>query len=87
MDLGNDQFDLIDSKTKPKFKKNKKGRRIHIPNSMKGVFWNCDGFKDPKKHKFILDLTKDTINEYYGLGMTLVLELHFSCNGSMIYSS
>jgi len=26
---------------------------------MKGVFWNSDGFKDPKKHKFILDLTKE----------------------------
>ena len=34
MDLGNEQFDLIDSKTKPKFKKNKKGQRIHIPNSL-----------------------------------------------------
>ena len=34
MDLGNDQFDLIDSKTKPKSKKNKKGRGIHIPNSL-----------------------------------------------------
>jgi len=34
MDLGNDQFDLIDSKNKPKFKKNKKGQRIHIPNSL-----------------------------------------------------
>jgi len=26
---------------------------------MKGVFWNSDGFKDPKKHKFISDLTKE----------------------------
>jgi len=26
---------------------------------MKGVFWNNDGFKDPKKHKFISDLTKE----------------------------
>jgi exonuclease III len=26
---------------------------------MKGVFWNSDGFKDPKKYKFISDLTKE----------------------------
>ena len=34
MDLGNDQVDLIASKTKPKSKKSKKGRGIHIPNSV-----------------------------------------------------
>ena len=32
MDLGNDQVDLIASKTKPKSKKSKKGRGIHILN-------------------------------------------------------
>ena len=26
---------------------------------MKGVFWNSDGFKDPKKQRFISDLTKE----------------------------
>ena len=26
---------------------------------MKGIFWNSDGFKDPIKHKFISDLTKE----------------------------
>jgi hypothetical protein len=26
---------------------------------MKGVFWNCNGFKDPKKHRFISDLTRE----------------------------
>ena len=26
---------------------------------MKGVFWNSDGFKDPKKHRFLADLTKE----------------------------
>jgi hypothetical protein len=26
---------------------------------MKGNFWNSNGFKDPKKHKFISDLTKE----------------------------
>ena len=32
MDLGNDQVDLIASKTKLKSKKSKKDRGIHIPN-------------------------------------------------------
>ena len=26
---------------------------------MKGIFWNSDGFKDPKKHRFISDLTRE----------------------------
>jgi hypothetical protein len=26
---------------------------------MKGFFWNCDGFTDRIKHRFILDLTKE----------------------------
>jgi hypothetical protein len=26
---------------------------------MKGIFWNSDGFKDPVKHKFVSDLTKE----------------------------
>jgi exonuclease III len=26
---------------------------------MRGIFWNSNGFKDPKKHKFISDLTKE----------------------------
>jgi hypothetical protein len=26
---------------------------------MKGIFWNNDGFKDPKKHRFVRDLTKE----------------------------
>lgn len=26
---------------------------------MKGIFWNSNGFKDPKKHRFISDLTKE----------------------------
>jgi hypothetical protein len=25
---------------------------------MRGVFWNSNGFKDPKKHRFISDLTR-----------------------------
>jgi exonuclease III len=26
---------------------------------MKGIYWNTNGLKDPKKHKFISDLTKE----------------------------
>jgi hypothetical protein len=26
---------------------------------MRGVFWNSNGFKDPKKHRFIADLTRE----------------------------
>jgi hypothetical protein len=26
---------------------------------MKGIFWNCNGFKDPKKHRFVADLTRE----------------------------
>jgi hypothetical protein len=30
-----------------------------IQFKMKGVFWNSNGFIDPKKHKFVSDLTKE----------------------------
>jgi hypothetical protein len=26
---------------------------------IRGIFWNSNGFKDPKKHKYISDLTKE----------------------------
>jgi hypothetical protein len=26
---------------------------------MRGVFWNCNGFKDPKKHRFVSDLCRE----------------------------
>jgi hypothetical protein len=26
---------------------------------MRGIFWNINGFKDTKKHKFLSDLTKE----------------------------
>jgi hypothetical protein len=26
---------------------------------MRGIFWNGNEFKDPKKHKFVSDLTKE----------------------------
>jgi hypothetical protein len=39
------------------------GRGGHIKDitcrEMRGVFWNCNGFKDPKKHRFISDLTRE----------------------------
>ena len=38
---------------------------------MKGLFWNCDGFKDPKKHKFISDLTKEHHLDFIALSETI----------------
>ncbi len=38
---------------------------------MKGIFWNCNGFKDPKKHKFIFDLTKEQQLDYIALSETI----------------
>ena len=26
---------------------------------MKGVFWNCNGFADPKKHRFVSDIVRE----------------------------
>ena len=26
---------------------------------MKGIFWNCNGFRDPRKFKFISDETRE----------------------------
>jgi hypothetical protein len=38
-------------------------RAINLNNlrnhKMRGVFWNYNGFKDPKKHRFISDLTRE----------------------------
>jgi hypothetical protein len=31
---------------------------------MRGIFWNSNGFKDQKKHKFISDLTKENNLEF-----------------------
>ena len=38
---------------------------------MKGIFWNCDGFKYPKKHKFISDLTKEHQLDFIALSETV----------------
>ena len=26
---------------------------------MKGIFWNCNGLGDPKKHRFVSDLVQE----------------------------
>jgi hypothetical protein len=31
---------------------------------MRSIFWNSNGFKDPKKHKYISDLTKENSLEF-----------------------
>jgi hypothetical protein len=36
---------------------------------MRGIFWNSEGFKDPKKHRFISDLTREQ-----DLGFIAILE-------------
>jgi hypothetical protein len=38
---------------------------------MKGVFWNCDGFGDPKKHRFVADLTKEFNLSFIALSETV----------------
>jgi hypothetical protein len=37
---------------------------------MRGVFWNSNGFKDPKKHKFISDLTKENNLNFIAISET-----------------
>lgn len=38
---------------------------------MKGIFWNCDGFGDPKKHRFVADLTKEYNLSFIALSETV----------------
>jgi hypothetical protein len=38
---------------------------------MKGVFWNSHGFKDPKKHKFVSDLTKEQSLSFIAISETV----------------
>ena len=38
---------------------------------MKGIFWNCDGFKDPKKHRFISDTTKEENLNFIAISETV----------------
>ena len=34
---------------------------------MKGIFWNCNGFADGKKYRFLSDLTKDKSLDFIAL--------------------
>jgi hypothetical protein len=38
---------------------------------MKGIFWNCDGFRDPKNHRFISDLTKEQNLSFIAISETV----------------
>jgi exonuclease III len=37
---------------------------------MRGIFWNSNGFKDPKKHKFVSDLTKENSLNFIAISKT-----------------
>jgi hypothetical protein len=37
---------------------------------MKGIFWNCNGFVDSKKYRFLSDLTKEKNLDYIALSET-----------------
>jgi hypothetical protein len=37
---------------------------------MKGMFCNWDGFRDPKKHRFISDITREQNLSFIGISET-----------------
>ena len=37
---------------------------------MKGIFWNCNGFADGKKYRFLSDLTKEKSLDFIALSET-----------------
>ena len=37
---------------------------------MKGIFWNCNGFADSKKYRFLSDLTKEKSLDFITLSET-----------------
>jgi len=37
---------------------------------MKGIFWNCNGFADNKKYRFLSDLTKEKNLDFIALSET-----------------
>jgi hypothetical protein len=37
---------------------------------MKGIFWNCNGFADTKKYRFLSDLTKEKCLDFIALSET-----------------
>ncbi|PWZ23951.1 hypothetical protein Zm00014a_037299 [Zea mays] len=45
--------------------------KIILYNLCGGIFWNCDGFGDPKKHRFVADLTKEYNLSFIALSETV----------------
>jgi hypothetical protein len=43
----------------PRKQTRRKRAKERILFKMKGIFYNSNGFRDPKKHKFVSDLTKE----------------------------
>ena len=37
---------------------------------MKGIFWNCNGFADSKKYRFLSDLTREKDLDFIALSET-----------------
>jgi hypothetical protein len=72
MDLGNayPQDCIVTPKHKPS-SSGKKGRNLGVGQSkIVQDFWNSNGFKDPKKHKFISDLTKENNLNFIAISET-----------------
>ena len=46
---------------------------------MKGIFWNSDGFRDPKKHRFVSDLTKEHNLSFIAISETVRKSFTDSC--------
>jgi hypothetical protein len=43
---------------------------------MKGIFWNCNGFADSKKYRFLSDLMKEKNLDYIALSETVEPTFH-----------
>jgi hypothetical protein len=48
---------------------------------MRGIFWNSNGFKDPKKHKFVSDLIKENNLNFIAIseGVSFCLDFSKTC--------
>ncbi|KAL5675241.1 hypothetical protein ACJX0J_011372, partial [Zea mays] len=57
------------AKTHLPHQKRKRRNQIEIV-LMKGIFWSSNGFKDPKKHRFISDLTKEQNLNFIAISKT-----------------
>jgi hypothetical protein len=72
MDLGSD-LDVILPRVQVK-SLNTGGERNLInlrDHKMRGVFWNCNWFKDPKKHRFISDLSREQNLSFIAVSQTV----------------